>query len=418
MAKIKNRYTWKIGEEDEPIIDSHSLIKLEIIEEYLEIYLKTLTQHRHMKELKLTIIDGFSGGGIYRFENRKVEGSPLIVLKTINKSKIEINFGREQKKLKPINFNIKSIFIEKNRDTFDFLIKTLKDRNLDSNPIKTIHGKFQNNIDNIIKLIKKDSKRKNSPERAIFILDQYGYSDASIVEVNKIFRNLNNAEVILTFSVDALIDYLSERTIPILNKTMAFTKQDIEYLFDTKKDNDKNRKLLQYIFYKAIVTKVGAKFYTPFFIKSDKTHRAYWLFHFSSHSKARDEMIKLHWNKENTFKHYGRAGLNMLGYDSNCNNSLFAFDSLAKQESINSLEKEIPKIIYSYEDGVVFENLKNDILNFTPATIDMIKESLENEIHYNDIIISSKDDNIRKKSSTIKNDDIIKAKKYRQKGLF
>ena len=57
MAKV-NKYNWCIGEEL-PTIEDHSKVKLDIIENYLEIYLRYLTKGFKVSSLKLDIIDGF-----------------------------------------------------------------------------------------------------------------------------------------------------------------------------------------------------------------------------------------------------------------------------------------------------------------------------------------------------------------------
>ena len=396
MAKV-NKYEWVLGEEL-PILDNHSSVKLDIIEQYLEIYLKILTQLHVMDNLKLTIVDGFAGGGLYRCGTT---GSPLRIYETVKNTQIAINTERKYNNSKEIKFDIDMYFIEKSKNSFNFLQETMKERGY----IKNLHlynSKFEKSLNSIIQNI----KQKSRSHKSIFILDQYGYADASIPSIKKIFQNLKKVEVILTFSVDSLIDYIS-RTNPKVLLNMGLSKDDCERIFDIKEDNNFSRSKIQPLLYQMIVQQTGAKFYTPFFIKSDTSNRSYWLFHLSSHSKARDEMIKLHWNNQNTFQHFGKAGLNMMiGYDSNYKNNLFMFDDFAKDKSIKSLSEELPKIIYEF-DAVEFSKLKDKIINETPATVDMIKKSLAEQVYYKDIIIKSKKGTIRRKTNTIHDTDII-----------
>lgn len=409
MAK-KNKYDWQIGEEP-PLIDSHSLIKLSIIERYMEIYLKFLTKGCFTSSLKLTIVDGFSGGGLYKGD---ITGSPIRIKKAIEATKKIIKFEKEQSNCIPINFDIDYKFIEKRRGSFCFLKKTLDDFGYDGYKTECILGEFSSQLNNIIKHI----QQKSRAQKAIFILDQYGYSDAPIKDIYKIFNNLKKAEVILTFSMDSLIDYLSKSN-PATLLNLGLSKDNTEHILDLKEDNNFSRAKLQPLLYKSIVRASGAKYFTPFFIKCDSSNRSYWLFHFSSHPTARDEMMKLHWDKQNTFQHYGGAGLKMLiGYDSAKENSLFEFDDFAKENNINLLSREIPQIIYN-ENEISFENLRNSIINQTPATIDIIKESLNRSMKTGEIYVKSFDKKSnRLKSSRIKNNDLLIYRGRKQYSLF
>lgn len=409
MAK-KKKYNWNL-KEDLPDIDDHSLVKLDIIEHYIEIYLKFLTKSCFCSNLKLSIIDGFSGGGLYK---NNITGSPIRIKKAIDSTKKIISYEKETSGCMPVNFDIDFRFIEKDQSTYNHLKTILGDYGYLCNKTECILGEFSNNLDDLIQ----DIKNKGRAERAIFILDQYGYSDAPISDINKIFRNLKNAECILTFSIDSLIDYLSEQNSKIL-ENLGLSKKDCEEILDIRKDSTEIRSKLQPILYKSIVDASGAPYYTPFFIKSDKTNRSYWLFHFSSHPTARDEMIKLHWKEQNTFQHFGKAGLNMLvGYSSDCKQSLFEFDNFAKEKSIDILSLEIPKIIKNLK-SIRFDNLKDIIVNDTPASFDIIKESLENSIKSGEIEFKSEDGSSkRKKHTTIQNKDIVKWVGQRQTYLF
>ena len=123
-----------------------------------------------------------------------------------------------------------------------------------------------------------------------------------------------NAEVILTFATDSLIDYLSEneQTQHILeNVGISLPSKTIV----TAKESRDWRRTIQFALHREIPEKTGAKFYTPFFIRSADAHRDFWLIHLSGHYRARDVMVGLHWKESTSFAHYGRSGLHMLGYD-------------------------------------------------------------------------------------------------------
>jgi three-Cys-motif partner protein len=82
----KSEYEWEIGSPP-PTIKLHSLVKHEIINAYIAKYVGILAANPAQRQLRLTLIDGFAGGGLYLREDngREHEGSPLVL--TISSSK-------------------------------------------------------------------------------------------------------------------------------------------------------------------------------------------------------------------------------------------------------------------------------------------------------------------------------------------
>jgi hypothetical protein len=62
---MRGQYTWKLGR-PLPVLGGHSVAKHEIFEQYIKIYIERLTRTPSQTMLNLTIVDGFSGGGLYR----------------------------------------------------------------------------------------------------------------------------------------------------------------------------------------------------------------------------------------------------------------------------------------------------------------------------------------------------------------
>lgn len=408
MAKDK-KYDWAIGN-SLPEIEEHSLVKLNIIEKYLEAYMRHLTILPYSRNLKFAIIDGFSGGGLYKdIKGQEILGSPLRVLETVERLKKEITFERENKNFGKIDFDIPVYCIEKDKKVFEFLKYTINERGF-GNSANIINGEFEKIYNNIIREL-----QNRKYQRAIFLLDQYGYIEANIETIKNILNSFYNAEIILTFACDSLIDYLSSSNKSILIK-LGLDNDDITHLLDTKKDNDGNRRILQYTLLKSIINKVGACYYTPFFVKGSKTHRAYWLLHFSIHPIARNEMVKLHYKNHNAFIHYGGAGLDMFGYSTKDKGTLNPF-LFAEQDRLGSLEAiktQIQNKVGSYNNKT-FETLIQSEINYTPATIDTICKSLEEQICYGDIdIINPKTNKKVRSYKNIKLDYIIKDNKQKR----
>ncbi len=187
-------------------------------------------------------------------------------------------------------------------------------------PINLINDSLINVLGKVISKVRANGK---GDQRAIFLLDQYGYSNVPIPLLKLLFDGKNiNTEAILTFSTDTIVNYLCDRPeyLKGLEKTglaELFTSDFIREMREIKiYENKKSRALIEQSLYDFVWKESGARFFTPFFIKSKSSKRSYWLVHLSNHPKARDEMVKIHWEFQNNFAHYGGAGLKMLfGFD-------------------------------------------------------------------------------------------------------
>ncbi|RFO99052.1 hypothetical protein BGC31_00285 [Komagataeibacter xylinus] len=51
---------------------------------------------------------------------------------------------------------------------------------------------------------------RKGKRRALFFLDQYGYSDVPLSLIRRILSKIEGAEIILTFAIDSLINYLHD----------------------------------------------------------------------------------------------------------------------------------------------------------------------------------------------------------------
>jgi len=424
----KNHYDWDFNSPS--IIEQHSLAKHEIIETYLISYIQTLISSPHQEELRLTLIDGFSGGGIYQHALTKetVYGSPLVMLKAVKEANRLIHQGRQ----KSVDLKIDYFFIDKNKSACECLKETLIASNYESlinKSVQVLESSFDIQADNIIQFIKKKSPKAG---RAIFLLDQYGYSEVPAPLIRKILNSLPNAEIILTFNVDSFLTYATDKKDQaqnLLNKTGipdALKGRTIEDIKQSEKDW---RLFIQSCLYQELVQNCGAPFYTPFFIRSSQGHGDYWLIHLSQHHRARDVMTQVHWQKNNYFIHYGKAGLDMfsslmVGYvpdrDSlyTGQNELldFCFDNLAEERSIDALMHEIPHLVYADLKGISFEKLFKNTCNSSPASAEVYKKAIAKLIELKEVVVLSQNGAKRLSANTIHDKDQIIAP--RQHSLF
>lgn len=414
MAEI--HYNWAPCERP-PVIKQHSLAKHEILRAYIIAYIQTLTTSPQQDLFKLTLVDGFSGGGVYRHATtgEEVLGSPFVMLEAVKEAEFLINQHRQKK----IHFEVDYFFIEADKGAVEVLRYQLVERGygtLLNNSVFVFEDKFHNHADSIVEYV-----RKKSPKAAksIFLLDQYGYSDVPASLLNMLLKSLPGAEIILTFAVDSFLNFAGDHPV---------TKKGLERIgvsdllrgrtFDEIKRTDKYWRLfIQSCLYNELVDASGAQFYTPFFIRSTNGHGDYWLLHLSQRPRARDVMTRIHWEKNNYFIHYGGAGLNMfqmLGYvpemDSDYTGQMelgYCFDNSAKNKSIKALAEHIPHLIYPDPKGMSFGELFALTCNSSPASAAIYREALEELIRQNEIEIFSQDRKLRHSAARIHNNDQI-----------
>ena len=346
------KYIW--CEDKIPQIDVHSTKKHDVLREYLNQYIRIVGGNPFQRSsLSITFVDAFSGGGIYEKPGGGLyPGSPLIFLESTREAAAYLSERNGNFQL-----NAHYIFLDKQRTYLEFLKNLLTERGYKKQFEHSIffrNGRFEQHVDDIINHI---YARKGTARRCIFLLDQYGYTDVPLHSIYKIFSRLPKAEILLTFYVDYLIDYM--RNSDECKKSLQQTgiHFDLDKLNDIKSQKQW-RAIIQRDLFENIIANTGANFFTNFFIKSNESHKSYWLLHLSMHPRARNEMQKLHWELKNHFSHEGKAGLCMLGYDPKSDgfehkqNFLFTDhdQDVNHQALLSELPVHIPKTGISFND--------------------------------------------------------------------
>lgn len=380
----ESQYDWKHGA---ALIQQHTIAKHNILRSYLAAYFRTLASSPSQDLLRLTLVDGFAGGGLYVHDDTEeiVVGSPFIFLEATREADYLINKDRR----KPVRLEIDYFFVEANRHAFLHLDKVLRERGFAAQigaNIQLRKGKFHDVSNEIIDFIKKKSPRNG---RSIFVLDQYGYKDVPTQLISSIFKSLPSAEVILTFGVDSFLNYasdgeLTKRLLERIGVGDVLSGRSIE---DVKRSEKDWRLFIQANLYRALVDRCGAKHFTPFFIRNRKGHGDYWLIHLSQHHRARDVMTEVHWDNNNYFIHYGGAGIDMfqmVGYDPDRDSAFkgqselgFEFDDVARAASVESLVDQIPRHVYASDEGLSFGELFATTCNGSPASSEIYRAALE-----------------------------------------
>jgi three-Cys-motif partner protein len=104
----KAKYQWAI-DRSPPRLDGHSRVKHEVLTGYVDRYIRTLLNDWRFEQLRLTIVDGFCGGGEYvDCDGQRVDGSPLRVLEQCETTAASIRAVRE----KQVDIDIEYVFID------------------------------------------------------------------------------------------------------------------------------------------------------------------------------------------------------------------------------------------------------------------------------------------------------------------
>lgn len=417
----RRHYDWANGPAE---IDAHSLTKHEVLVDYLIRYFEQRTLNaRGREQLRITLIDGFCGGGLYTLKGKgsEVLGSPLRMLEAVAEARVRINAHRR----KPIDLDVQYVFIDKDPKALAHLKHVLNDRGYGDAIGRSIHlirDDFVSASSSVLQLVGAHTPRANT---ALFFLDQYGYSDVPAPLIQRIFKELPKSEVVLTFHVSSFATYTNDTFADQMSSKLsidirtALEGRSIEQIKD--EDAADWRRLIQAALYQALVVRCGAEYFTPFFIRGEGAgHGEYWLVHLSRHPRAQDVMKQVHWAKQNCFLHYGGAGLNMLatpmmGFRQEFNGG-FRFDDVAHAHSFAALTTQLAENITRRGQPIQIGQLYSSTCNTSPGTSRMYKEVLERLAAEKDILITSEDGKRRKHARYMRDTDWIE--RHKQFSLF
>jgi len=389
------------------------LAKHRLYEEYLKRYVATVTKNPKMEKLTLTVVDGLAGGNIYtdKETGELRPGSPSIILDSLAAAKREA----QERRTKPFTFDDHYIFIESDREHFASLRSTLAD-SMHSRRVGQEIELLQNDWITQLGMMIDSVKRRAGGERALFILDQCGYSDVPLLAVGEILRRVAKAEVILTFATDYLIDYLGDA----YQAGAGIVRGGINVeriLSRMDKSKPEWRRLIQLELHKEIQEKTGATFYTPFFIRSTDANRDLWLVHLSGHYRARDVMVGIHWVQNTSFAHYAKPGLNMFGYNQDEDHSRsgqlwlpgYFFDETARALTHEAIHEQLARQIVDGRGPIDVQTLFADVSNGTPATVRMLRDVLR-ELASEGVISIRDETGLTTRTKGVRSDkDVIRA---------
>jgi three-Cys-motif partner protein len=400
MAKVKNKYEWSDNVNDAPLLEGHTKIKHDIIRDYVRSYLKVVCNPQTRK-VKLIIVDGFCGGGLYKTDKGQAHyGSPIILINTIRETVAEVIGDRVKNNIKhEFSLECELYFVDKDKKAIEVLNKVaapflLADSSI---PLKlTTHficGKFADEYRGISDKIRKT--------KAIFIIDPCGYSEAPLPVIREIMHEPNRKrEVIWTFMYDSLQAYANDDSTALKNAGF----ENLLKLFE-KGDKPSNF-CLQKEIYDTVKKDIGVPFFTPFAVKQTAGW-SYWIIHLAWHYRASEVMKEVEHLHANEREHYGQSGLNMMAAEGN-RVYLFGQDDLNRGKA--ALMNDIPQLLSQpkIRDGLSFHGFMEATYNETPLVSNAIKEVL---INHPDIEILTSKGGKRSAISGIDTEDVIRLKR-------
>jgi len=407
-------YDWMLGNPP-PLLKRHSEVKHALLRNYLVDYFLTLVSLPQQDKIQLTIVDGFCGGGLYINESGKeVPGSPLVILEAIREAELLINVRQERRK--PVQIDVELICIDQSGLALSYLRHILEERGygggLANGSIKLVKGTFADHCDAAIGRANARSPRSG---RALFVLDQYGYVNVPMHCLREIFAKLKHAEVVLTFYIDSLLNYLDGKNLASFELSTGINSSIRASDLDDLKQTPRWRVQLQSSLYQSLTNQCSAQFYTPFFIRPERGHGDFWLLHLSQHWKARDVMATTHWRHHNNFAHYGHAGFHMFstGYtgkidDENRLQMGFDFSDLAAIVSKETMMSQIPEMLFAGAEGMTFEQFFLKLINTTPATRSMVEATILELHQTGDIIVQDEAGDASKARVKLKADHVLR----------
>lgn len=415
-----DKYLWRVGSPP-PLLDRHSQTKHAIVEEYVRRYVLTLMAPAHIPELRLSIIDGFCGGGCYQTEDGGLaDGSPILMMRAIREARALLNLERRI----PRSINVEYTFVDILSDTTSHLRHWL-DAKLDENAIDSVDdGKTEiltkDFLQSLPYLIQKVQSRKMG-EHALFVLDQYSYKDIPLPEIASILRTLKGAEVVMTFNVDNLTTYLSERganrrSLEKIGLDDYIPWDDLRQIKASQKQEW--RQILQRHLAHGIKCESGAKYMTLFFVKPYGLNSwGYWLIHLSNEYRAHAVMKKLHWEHATEFGHELEPGIFVLGYNANkdegyTGQQTFEFSGAGSKEAcIDGVREHFGRSVFKIDQPTQLGDLFQSCITNSTAAEDHLMESTRQLHASKSVIIVSKNGTVRRASKSYSLSDVIEPTK-------
>ncbi|MEW6494255.1 MAG: three-Cys-motif partner protein TcmP [Cyanobacteriota bacterium] len=366
-------------------IQPHTRAKHLLLGEYVKNWIDTLCSNNRWCKAKVTLIDGFCGGGLYRDGDKFWEGSPIKMIKMVEEG---YRIVREERSKPYYHLDAKFIFVDKQQEHISCLRKQIIDAGLghylDSGQCQLICKDFENAVDECI------SQARGG--HSFFLLDPCGIDDIRMTSIRKIIE-LGNSEILWTYMIKHLLRLLKKKEI---NKRVIqeFLEADEYYNYEYYQELKANKKITacqQYLKDQSmnlIKVQGKVKYLYPFSLMRDKNTVLYYLVHLVNDPKAIEVMKYSTWKYNNLeyryhYDTYGSGFRTVEHYEKNLKYYDIEEDNL--NVCIEDLHKQIKLIIDDYENGITVGNVQREIIEKTPATFEHLASLIDELKTFNEI---------------------------------
>ena len=396
---VSSAFSWRRGH-PAPVALAHTVRKHELIGQYVRKYLEiTAGAAAAMPAdvFKCTIIDAFSGGGMFRSARIEdmIAGTPLRILEAIEQAKRTV---AETDRRKPLALEIATQFNDADEEAAAYLKEVLESTGygVDGATLQVTQGAFADRLKAMIAAVSSQQPRAG---KCIFILDQTGYTDVRPEHIREIFGALKGAEVILTVAAGVMFNRrygLSDRGSLHAQLGGWLLRDDVLEMLDRGDQNDATRAVALRDIMEELVRRTGATGYSCFTLRPIEGNYM-WIIHLVRNPKsifARDTMLDVQWDLEKSSLHVGGVPADYLGFQGlrkgdQEQEALFRFElaaaereTLRRQYGESILERWLTRENLSSVGGVRLESILRETDNRTALTTpDRLRALSELRIH-------------------------------------
>ncbi len=394
------------GDNHPPIRLAHSSIKHELLRHYLRQYLNIVLNVPHRSSLRLTLFDGFAGGGKFEDSGSLISGTPLIFAEEAASA------AEAKSRERGIEFMIDLWAAEIDPSNFESLSHAFQTSGFLDHFPGEVHLRNCSYEVALAQAVTKMAKVRGTTGRSIFLFDQTGFNSVNLDHLRAIFKYFQNPEVIMTFSVSWLVD-LAREDPTFLKKVSSLGVKEAELRELLEAKNDWSPRYGGQKWVRQYISQyIGAEFDTCFFLKSRPANRDLWLLHFAKNWRARDAMMATHYEFSNQTHFYGQAGFEMLGYDPKVDQSQLKFDFTDENSELASISMlhDLPRSLRDKggADGIPLLEVFLREMNNTPMTFNIFQRGVALARDNKLIEIYSQYGNLRPTARLLDRRDLIK----------
>lgn len=403
---VKKRYEWAEG----ATLKEHSKRKLKILRQYVFDYLNVRCKLPQQERFRLSIVDGFAGGGRYRCGTA---GSPLIFIEELKRAVDAVNVQRTVQGLGLIEVECLLIFNDENREAIDLLKNNVAPKQAEiAQTCPKLHLRVEYLTEPFeaayikVKALLNQGRYRN----VIFNLDQCGDIHVKRETILDIMRSYQAAEIFYTFMITSLLAFLQKDQPEQLKSRLdhlGLPNSNTEVLNEVMSKNEWLGTAEKIVF---DTFRLCAPYVSPFSINNSGGWR-YWFIHFANVYRARQVYNNILHDNSIYQAHFGRSGLNMLSYDPRHHEEiLYLFDVNGRTSAKEQLLGDIPRLVADAGDVMSVMEFYESIYNLTPAHSEDIHTAI---IENPDLEVITPSGGERRKANTIGVNDIIKLKTQR-----